>query len=63
MNISDVFKYDEGTMFRIPEDDKFDEEFVEIVSRRGIKILIDERGNNVSLSEAYLKADYIKKNN
>lgn len=63
MNISEVFKYGEGTMFRTPEDDEFDEEFVEIASRNGIKRLVDERGNNVSLSEAYLKADYIKENN
>lgn len=63
MNIYQVFEHKVGTLFRIPETEEFEEEFVSLTSSLEVKFLIyNETGRRVPLTEAYLKAEYIKEN-
>ncbi|MDU3410156.1 hypothetical protein [Clostridium sp.] len=63
MNIFEVFQCKVGTMFRIPETEEFEEEFVDLIERNGVKLLVyNDTGKPVSLSDAYLNSEYIKEN-
>lgn len=63
MNIFEVFECKVGTLFRIPETEEFEEEFVSLTSSLEVKFLVyKETGNRIPLTEAYLRAEYIKIN-
>lgn len=59
MNILEVFKHKVGTRFRIPEDDDFEEEFVEIVNIGKVKGLVNEDGKKVVLTDAFINSEYV----
>lgn len=63
MNIFEVFQCRVGTMFRIPETEEFEEEFVDLINiGNNIKSLVSENGTQIALTDAYLNAEYIKEN-